>query len=157
MPARSSGMNAKIDDTARTFTIWDTGVGMTHDELVQHLGPTAKSGSLDFLQNASEFQLHLFGGGQGRGVHENLRRHERFARLPLVLRRSGVPHLTIVETSDVPRRTKIDFHMKDDATEFGNLSTVKKAAQKFSSYIDFPFPCSTTESPSASTSRRRSG
>jgi len=43
-----------------------------------------------------------------------------------------------VETPDVPRGTRIVLHLKDDATEFAKLATVKKAAQKFSSYIDFP-------------------
>ena len=39
----------------------DTGVGMTLDEFVQHLGIIAKSGSPDFLQNASQDTSNIIG------------------------------------------------------------------------------------------------
>ena len=47
------GISLKIDVTAHTVAIEDTGDGMTHDELVQHFGTIVKSRSLEFLQNAS--------------------------------------------------------------------------------------------------------
>ena len=40
----SLGLSLKIVETAHTFTIEDTGAGMIHDELLQHLGTVAKSG-----------------------------------------------------------------------------------------------------------------
>ena len=38
----------------RILTISDNGIGMTHDELVDHLGTIAKSGSLEFMKKMEE-------------------------------------------------------------------------------------------------------
>ena len=40
------------DRPARTLTISDNGIGMNREELVEHLGTIARSGTLDFLRNA---------------------------------------------------------------------------------------------------------
>ena len=43
-----------LDKENRTITISDNGIGMTHDELVDHLGTIAKSGSLEFMKKLEE-------------------------------------------------------------------------------------------------------
>src|SRR5882757_8412387 len=47
-------INVTTDDKAKTLTIQDFGVGMTHDELVQNLGTIAHSGSKQFLKALGE-------------------------------------------------------------------------------------------------------
>ena len=42
------------DEDARTLTIRDTGVGMTHDEMVSNLGTVARSGTTKFLEALKE-------------------------------------------------------------------------------------------------------
>ena len=42
------------DKENRTLTISDNGIGMTHDELVDHLGTIAKSGSLEFMKKLED-------------------------------------------------------------------------------------------------------
>jgi molecular chaperone HtpG len=42
------------DDKANTITITDTGIGMTHGELVENLGTIAHSGSKEFLKQIAE-------------------------------------------------------------------------------------------------------
>ena len=54
-----------FDQDAGTISIWDNGIGMTEEELVQNLGTIAHSGSRDFLaqlKEAAEAQdLNLIG------------------------------------------------------------------------------------------------
>lgn len=40
----------EYDADAKTLTIRDTGVGMTHGEMVQNLGTVARSGTTKFIQ-----------------------------------------------------------------------------------------------------------
>ena len=40
-----------VDTKKKTITITDNGIGMTRDEVVDHLGTIAKSGTAQFLQN----------------------------------------------------------------------------------------------------------
>src|SRR4051812_48566914 len=47
-------INVTTDDKAKTITIQDFGIGMTHAELVENLGTIAHSGSKAFLKSLSE-------------------------------------------------------------------------------------------------------
>ena len=42
------------DSAARSLTIEDNGIGMSRDEVVEHLGTIARSGTLDFVKQLDE-------------------------------------------------------------------------------------------------------
>ena len=44
----------KLDKDARTITINDNGIGMTYDEVIQHIGTIAHSGTRNFFENINE-------------------------------------------------------------------------------------------------------
>ncbi len=43
-------INVITNEKERTLTIYDSGIGMTRDEITENLGTIAKSGSQDFLK-----------------------------------------------------------------------------------------------------------
>ena len=44
----------EVDGTARTLTVHDTGIGMSHDEVVANLGTIAKSGTRELVRQAQQ-------------------------------------------------------------------------------------------------------
>src|SRR3569833_4667707 len=46
-------IDLEIDESAKTLTVIDTGIGMNHDDLVAHLGTIARSGTINFLAGLS--------------------------------------------------------------------------------------------------------
>jgi len=139
-------IRVSVNEGERQFIIEDTGVGMTQDELVDHLGTIAKSGSLDFSEGGDASKII---GQFGVGFYSTFVVADRvdvFTKtcdpakgdVGYLWSSDGTGSFTISESPNVSRGTKIVLTLKDDTTEFSKLSTVKKAAEKFSSYIDFP-------------------
>ena len=61
-------INITTDETAKTLTIADYGIGMTRDELVENLGTIAHSGSKAFVEAMKQ------GGKEGGERHRPVRR-----------------------------------------------------------------------------------
>merc|ERR1719221_2080763 len=136
------------DEKERKFVIEDTGVGMTRDDLVAHLGTIAKSGSLDFLQSGESDASKII-GQFGVGFYSTFvvaNKVDVYTKISDPEKGDKSYHwssdgsgtFSITEIPNITRGTRIELILKDDATEFSKESVVKKAAQKFSSYIDFP-------------------
>jgi len=137
-----------VSEKDRKFVIEDSGIGMTRDELVEHLGTIAKSGSLDYVQSGESDPSKII-GQFGVGFYSTFvvaDKVEVYTKTSdkekgeqgLKWSSDGSGSFTVTEVDDVPRGTRIELTLNDDATEFSKLATVKKAAQKFSSFIDFP-------------------
>jgi TNF receptor-associated protein 1 len=137
-----------VDEKERKFIIEDSGVGMTRDELIENLGTIAKSGSLDFSEGADTDANNII-GQFGVGFYSTFVVADRVDVYSKASDKAlggkgyhwtsdGSGSFEITEVPDLPRGTKIVLALKDDATEFSSLATVKKAAQKFSSFVDFP-------------------
>ncbi|EAN33991.1 Hsp90 family protein [Theileria parva strain Muguga] len=141
-----------VDPKTKTFTIEDTGVGMTKEEIVNNLGTIAKSGSLEFLNdpnlNAKD-KANAIIGQFGVGFYSSFVVSDRVE----VFTRSydpekdpkgyhwvsdGTGSFTLKEVDNLPRGTKIICYLKDDSLLFCNSNNVKKVAEKFSSFINFP-------------------
>jgi HSP90 family molecular chaperone len=43
-----------LDEERRVLTMWDTGVGMNKQEMIDNLGTIARSGSKQFLQENND-------------------------------------------------------------------------------------------------------
>lgn len=151
-PDVSYRIKITADAAAKTFTIEDTGVGMSKDEIVNNLGTIAKSGSLAFLEdpnlNAKD-KANAIIGQFGVGFYSSF----VVSKSVDVYTRSYDPQkeakgyhwssdgggkFTIKEVEGLPRGTKIVCHLRDDCLEFANTHTVKRVAEKFSAFVNFP-------------------
>ncbi|HEY5042837.1 MAG TPA: molecular chaperone HtpG [Verrucomicrobiae bacterium] len=143
------GISLTTDDKAGTITITDTGLGMTHGELVENLGTIAHSGTKAFLQQLAEEKkpdMSLI-GQFGVGFYSAF----MVAKKVTVLSRSFAPEESgwqwtsegmggykLAPAADLARGTKITLELKDDAKEFAQEATVERIIGRYSSFVPFP-------------------
>lgn len=141
-------IRVEINPKERTLSIVDTGIGMTHDELVAHLGTIAHSGSLAFLNNLSgdaRGDLSLI-GQFGVGFYSAFMLADRVRVVTRSYKEDsgwewesdGSGKYSIVPT-DVPRRgTSVILHLKEDADEFLEVARLRAILRKYSSFVPHP-------------------
>lgn len=137
------------DDKANTITITDTGIGMTHDELVENLGTIAHSGTKAFLRQLAEEKKPDVGliGQFGVGFYSAF----MVAKRVTVQSRSCNPNeqgwqwvseggggYELSPVNDLPRGTKITLELNDDAKDFAQSHTIERIIQRYSSFVPFP-------------------
>ena len=142
-------ITVETDEKEHRLVISDTGVGMTHGELVQNLGTIAHSGSKAFLQKlATEKKPDVSLIGQfGVGFYSAF----MVATKVSVDSRSYLPEekgwrwtsdgsggYEIEEATDVARGTKITLFLKDECHEFTESWRVEEIIKRYSSFIAFP-------------------
>ena len=148
------GITVTTDDKAGTVTITDTGLGMTHGELVENLGTIAHSGTKAFLKQLAEEKQPDVGliGQFGVGFYSAF----MVAKKVTVLSRSFAPDeqgwqwtsegmggYELAPAADLPRGTRITLELKDDAKDFAQESTVERIIQRYSSFVPFPIELNT--------------
>lgn len=140
------------DLEARTLTISDSGIGMTHDDLVNNLGVIAHSGAKAFVeamkaQQASNAPISEVIGQFGVGFYSVFMAADRVR----VVSRSANPdeqawawesdgsdNFTIEPAEREHRGTDIIIHLKEDAQEFLQTWKLKDIIRRHSDYIAFP-------------------
>lgn len=150
----AEGLKIEIvpDKDARVLVIRDNGIGMTRNELVNNLGTIARSGSLEFLQQAQQQQgdgkpdLSLI-GKFGVGFYSAFMLADRVE----VLSRSsteesgwrwestGDGSFTITPSdSPLERGTSIRLHLKEGLDEFTEPVRLKYIIRKYSTFVPHP-------------------
>ena len=148
-PDIAPAISVTTDDKAGTITITDTGLGMTHGELVENLGTIAHSGTKAFLKQLAEEKKPDVGliGQFGVGFYSAF----MVAKRVTVLSRSFAPDeqgwqwtseggggYDLAPAADLPRGTKITLELQDDAKDFSQEHTVERIIQRYSSFVPFP-------------------
>jgi molecular chaperone HtpG len=148
------GISIVTDDKAGTITITDTGLGMTHGELVENLGTIAHSGTKAFLKQLAEEKKPDVGliGQFGVGFYSAF----MVAKKVTVWSRSFAPDeqgwqwtsegmggYDLAPAADLPRGTKITLELKDDAKDFAQEATVERIIHRYSSFVPFPIELNT--------------
>jgi len=137
-----------LDSEKKIFTITDTGIGMTRDELEHNLGTIAHSGSNTFLSDLAEAAkkdvslIGQFGVGfyaafmAGHTVRVQTRSWDKSEGHEWVSDGSGT--FTISEMEGLRRGTKIIVELKDDASEYAEKFKVDSIIKQYSSFVSFP-------------------
>jgi len=138
----------EADEDAQRLTISDTGVGMTHEELIQDLGTIAHSGALAFLRSLEEGQEPADVIGQfGVGfysvfmVADEVTVRTRSYRPEAEAwrwRSEGDSSFTISPGEMENRGTTIEIALREDASEFASPWRLKQIIKKHSDYVSFP-------------------
>jgi molecular chaperone HtpG len=135
--------------------IRDTGIGMTHDELVKHLGTIAHSGSVEFLkamaannqvQGQSKSDVSLI-GQFGVGFYAAFMIADRVRVRSRSYREDsgweweseGTGNFTVSPVEGtLPRGTEVILHLKEDAKDFTATWRIKDIVKRFSSFVPHP-------------------
>ncbi|WP_413110567.1 molecular chaperone HtpG [Thaumasiovibrio sp. DFM-14] len=151
------GVKLSFDKDARTLTISDNGVGMTRDDVVEHLGTIAKSGTAEFFSQLSEDQskdsqlIGQFGVGfysafivadavtvrtraAGAGDDEAVEWHSE-----------GEGDYSVETIQKDSRGTDIVLHLREGEEEFLNEYRLREVIGKYSDHIGIPVSIFTTE------------
>ena len=139
-----------FDKEAKTLTITDTGIGMSAQEAIDHLGTIAKSGTKAFMEQLSGDQksdaqlIGQFGVGFYSGfiVADKITVESRRAGLPetegVRWTSSGTGDFEVETITRPQRGTSVILHLRDDQLEFLNAWKLKSLVSKYSDHISLP-------------------
>ncbi|WP_407158681.1 molecular chaperone HtpG [Bradyrhizobium sp. STM 3557] len=137
---------------ADTLTVADTGIGMERQELIDHLGTIARSGTKAFVQKLSEAKDGAGLIGQfGVGFYSAFMVADR---IRVISRRAGshevwtwtssggsgfeVAPASEEEAARVTRGTEIVLHLKEDAKKYLETYQIERIVTVYSDNIQFP-------------------
>ncbi|WP_027573223.1 molecular chaperone HtpG [Bradyrhizobium sp. WSM1743] len=138
--------------TARTLTIADNGIGMERQELIDHLGTIARSGTKAFVSKLKEAKDGLGLIGQfGVGFYSAFMVAEKIV---VISRRAGesdvwtwtssggsgfeIARASDEEAARVTRGTEIVLHLKDAAKKYLETYEIERIVTAYSDNILFP-------------------
>ncbi len=149
-PEVAPEIHIQTDDKLGLITISDSGIGMTHADLVQNLGTIAHSGTKAFLSQLAEqnkkadaqligkFGVGFYSAFMAAG---KVSVHSR-AYLPQeqgwVWTSEGANGYEIEQAQDLPRGTRIVLTLKDDAKAFSEESKLEGIIKRYSNFVQFP-------------------
>lgn len=138
------------DVNERTISISDNGIGMSRQEVIDHIGTIAKSGTREFFNSLTGDQVkdaHLI-GQFGVGFYSAFIIADK---VTLITRRAGLTAEHGVrwessgegdytlETVEKPERgTEIILHLRKEEDEFLNGARIRNIIRKYSDHITLP-------------------
>ncbi len=146
-----------FDRAARTLTISDNGIGMSRQEVIDHIGTIAKSGTREFFSQLSGDQQKdaALIGQFGVGFYSAFIVADK---VTLTTRRAGLtPEHGVrwesagegdytLETVEKPTRgTEIVLHLREGEDEFLSDWKIKSIIRKYSDHITLPIVMKKTE------------
>uniref|UniRef100_A0A1W7RHL7 Endoplasmin n=1 Tax=Agkistrodon contortrix contortrix TaxID=8713 RepID=A0A1W7RHL7_AGKCO len=142
----------KCDKEKNMLHVIDTGIGMTKDELIKNLGTIAKSGTSEFLNKISEMQeenqstselIGQFGVGFYSAflVADKVIVTSKHNNDSQQIWESDSNEFSVIEDprgNTLGRGTTVTLVLKEEASDYLELDTVKNLVTKYSQFINFP-------------------
>ena len=142
-------MKIKIipDIEAKTLTIEDNGIGMNREDMVNHLGTIAKSGTADFVKNVKDNGSAMDLIGQfGVGFYSAFMVADK---VEVTSKKAGecqaykwvsdgTQGFEIESSEKEANGTSIKLFLKDDAKEFLDSIYLRQIIRTYSDHIDYP-------------------
>ena len=143
-------IRVSYDTTARTITVSDNGIGLSRQEVIDHIGTIAKSGTREFFQRltadvARDAQLI---GQFGVGFYSSFIVADR---VTLVTRRAGTAadegvrwesagegDYTVETVRKDARGTDVILHLRAEEDDLLSGSRLREILRKYSDHITFP-------------------
>ncbi|GAA6129716.1 molecular chaperone HtpG [Halopseudomonas sabulinigri] len=138
------------DEKANTLTIEDNGIGMSRQEVIDHLGTIAKSGTAAFMQQLTGDQkkdaslIGQFGVGfysafiVADKVEVFTRRAGLSAGEGVHWESAGEGEFSIATVEKPERGTRIVLHLKSTESEFADGFRLRNVVTKYSDHISLP-------------------
>jgi len=139
-----------VNEKANTVTIQDTGIGMTKEELISHLGTIARSGSKAFVEasKAASGDVSNIIGQFGVGfyscfmVADKVDVYSKSAKkgedVAHYWTSNGTGEYEISEAEGVSTGTKVIVHLKESNKQFAIKHVVEGIIKKYSNFVGFP-------------------
>ncbi len=141
-------IEVRLDKDAGTLSVYDNGIGMSREELIDNLGTIARSGTKRFLAGLSGDQaadaklIGQFGVGFYSSfiVAESVSVTSRRADETEAHRWSsdGQGEFSVEPVEDAPRGSRVELKLKKDESEFLERYRVRSLISKYSDHIAFP-------------------
>ncbi|MBI1283519.1 MAG: molecular chaperone HtpG [Thiobacillus sp.] len=146
-----------VDRDARTLTISDNGIGMSRQEVIEHIGTIAKSGTREFFSQLSGDQKKdaALIGQFGVGFYSAFIVADR---VTLTTRRAGLTSehgvrwesagagdYTLETVAKPGRGTEIVLHLREGEDEFLSDWKIKSVIRTYSDHITLPIVMKKTE------------
>jgi molecular chaperone HtpG len=135
------------DEKARTLTIRDNGVGMSHDDLIANLGTIAKSGTEEFLQQLGDKKDASLIGQFGVGFYSSFMVADKVV---VKSRKAGESQAWQWESAgegeytvsplaeEFTRGTEITLHLRKEDKIYADKHKISFIVQTYSDHISFP-------------------
>ncbi|MDE8034801.1 molecular chaperone HtpG [Actinobacillus equuli subsp. equuli] len=148
-------VRVSVDETLGTLTISDNGIGMNREQVIDHLGTIAKSGTKEFLNSlgtdqAKDSQLiGQFGVGFYSAfiVADKVTVKTRAAgeAQGVMWESAGEGDYTVADIEKLTRGTDVILHLREDEKEFLSEWRLREIIGKYSDHIGLPVEIQTTE------------
>ncbi|HHF3826286.1 TPA: molecular chaperone HtpG [Haemophilus influenzae] len=150
-------VRVSFDADKGTITISDNGIGMTREQVIDHLGTIAKSGTKEFLTSLGQDQaknsqlIGQFGVGfysafiVADKVTVKTRAAGEEADKAVLWESAGEGEYSVADIEKKSRGTDVILHLREDEKEFLNEWRLREIIGKYSDHIGLPVEMLTKE------------